>query len=122
MSFSFLLRRDGLGESDYRISGGKIVISTANDAARDRIYTSLNTQLGEWYLDVADGIPYIGENGILGGKKSESEVAAIIRRRILLDPDVDRIDSLSVTQDSFRRVSVSAEVRLQSGEQISIEV
>ena len=122
MAFSFFLRRDGLGGPDYRISSGRIVIGTGNDSARDRIYTALNTQLGEWYLGVADGVPYMGDNGILGGKKSEAEVAAIIRRRILLDPDVDRIDSLSVQQDSFRRVSVSAEVRLQSGEQISIEV
>jgi hypothetical protein len=122
MSFSFLLRRDGIGESDYRISGGKIVISTDNDAVRDRLFTSLSTQLGEWYLDNTDGIPYSGENGILGGKKSEGEVAAIIRRRILSDPDVSRIDSLSVSQDSFRRVSVAVEVRLQSGDQLSVEV
>lgn len=126
MPFSFLLLRDGIHQPDYRISGGRIVISSGADAARDRIFTALSTQLAEWFLDVEDGVPYYGENGILGGKKTEGEVAAIIRRRILLDPEVDRIESLSISQDARRNVTVSAEFRLLladgTSETISVEV
>lgn len=126
MPFSFLLLRDGATRPDYRIRNGRIVISSGADAARDRIFTALSTQLGEWFLDVDDGVPYYGEDGILGGKKSEGEVTAILRRRILSVPEVDRIESLSVSQDSFRHVTVSAEVLLiledGTSETISIEV
>lgn len=126
MAFSFLLNRNGTSLPDYQIRDGKIVLSTGSDAARDRIYTALQTQLGEWFLDVDKGIPYYGENGILGGKRTEAEVAAIIRRVILQDPEVDRIVSLDIIQDSFRRVTVTGEVLLSladgTSETIQIEV
>jgi hypothetical protein len=126
MAFSFLLNRNGTSLPDYQIKGGKIVLSTGSDAARDRIYTALQTQLGEWFLDVERGVPYYGENGILGGKRTEAEVSALIRRVILRDPEVDRIVSLDIIQDSFRRVTVTGEVLLSladgTSETIQIEV
>lgn len=126
MAFSFLLNRGGAYLPDYKIKGGKIVLSTGADAARDRIFTALSTQLGEWFLDVEKGIPYLGENGILGGKRTEAEVSAIIRRVILQDPEVDRIVSLEIIQDASRRVTVTGEVLLSlsdgTSETIQIEV
>lgn len=128
MSFSFLIRRDGINPPDYRIEGGRIVISTGADAARDRLFTALSTQLGEWFLDASDGVPYYptpGARSILGGKMTEGEVSAILRRRILSDPEVSRIVTMSVSQ-SGRSVSVSAEVQLTladgSSELINLEV
>lgn len=126
MAFSIALRRDGINPIDFKIVRGRLVLASGAYAARDRIFTALSTQLGEWYLDNSDGVPYYGENGILGGKKTEGEVAAILRRRILLDPEADRIVSMQVTQDSFRRVSVTAEVKLKlangTSETITVEV
>lgn len=126
MSFSFALLRDGLHNPDYQIRGGRIVISVAAGAARDRLFTALSTQLREWYLDVSRGVPYYGEGGILGGKMSEGEVAAILRRRILLTAEVERVEEFRMSQDPGRRVSVSADVLLRlldgSSETINIEV
>ena len=126
MPFSFLLLRDGIHQPDYQIKAGRIVVSSGADAARDRIFTALSTQLGEWFLNADDGVPYYGENGILGGKKTEGEVAAILRRRILSVAEVDRIESMTISQDARRHVSVSAEVRLSladgTSETISVEV
>lgn len=120
MSFSLLLRRDGINPPDFRIEGGRLVLSTGADAARDRIFTALSTQLGEWFLDAEDGVPYYGQ--ILGGKLTESEVGSLIRRRILLDPDVDRIVSLTISKNpTDRSVSVSAEVLLVTSETITVE-
>lgn len=112
MAFSFLLRRDGLNQPDYQIRNGRIVLSTGADAARDRIFTALSTDVGEWFLDASKGIPYTGENGILGGKRSEAEVGAIYRRRILQDPEAGRVNSLQITQDPSRHVDVAGEVVL----------
>jgi hypothetical protein len=112
MAFSFLLTRGGAALPDYRIKNGKIVLSSGADAARDRIYMALNINLGEWYLDVDKGIPLYGENGILGGKRTEGEVGAIYRRAILRDPETERVVSLSIIQDSFRRVTVDGEAKL----------
>lgn len=113
MSFAFALRRGGINTVDFQIVRGRIVMNTSADAVRDRLFTALSTQLGEWFLDLEDGVPYTGPGGILGGKLTEAEVAAIIRRRILLDPEVNRIVSLQVTQDATRRVSVEAVVFLK---------
>lgn len=74
---------------------------------------ALNIQLGEWWLDVDKGIPMYGEDGILGGKRTEGEVGAIYRRAILRDPETERVVSLSIVQDSFRHVSVSGEAKLR---------
>lgn len=126
MAFSFLLNRGGVYLPDYRIKAGKIVLSTGSDAARDRIFMAISTQLGEWFLDVEKGVPYTGEGGILGGKRTEAEVAAIIRRVILHDPEVDRVVSLDIFQDPQRRVTVTGEVLLSladgTSETIQIEV
>lgn len=121
-TFSLALRRTGADAPDFQISGGRLVPAYEGDAARDRIFTALSTQLGEWYLDAEDGVPYMGENGILGGKKTEAEVAALIRRRIALDPDVDRVVDLTVTQGSNRNVSVTAQVLLTVGETITVSI
>lgn len=112
MSFSFLLRRNGATVPDYQIRGGRLVLSRGADAARDRIFTALSTDVGEWYLDVTKGIPYTGEDGILGGKRSEAEVGALYRRRILLCPEVGRVNSLDITQDAARHVDVQGDVKL----------
>lgn len=112
MSFSFLLRRNGATVPDYQIRAGRIVLSSGADAARDRIFTALSTDVGEWFLDVTKGIPYTGESGILGGKRSEAEVGALYRRRILLCPEVGRVNSLEITQDAMRHVDIQGEVKL----------
>ena len=112
MAFSFLLNRNAGTEPDFGIKNGRIVLSSGADAARDRIFTALNIQLGEWYLDVDRGVPMYGENGILGGKRTEAEVGAIYRREILNVDEVERVVALSIIQDSFRRVTVDGEAKL----------
>lgn len=120
MSFSIALRRDANDVPDFTIRGGKLRLSIDADAVRDRVYTALSTQLAEWFLDNRDGLPYI--NGILGGRVTQAEAAALIRRRILLEPDVDRIESLDLSQDGRQlRVSAVIWVSLPEGSE-TIEV
>lgn len=122
MSFSFLLQRDATIEPDFIIRNGRIALSYDSDAVRDRLFTALSTQLGEWFLQSDDGVPYYGTGGILGGKMTEAEVGALIRRRILLDPDVDKIDSMQIIAEPKRKVRVTAQVRLTTQETVLLEV
>lgn len=116
MSFSVALDRS---VPDLRIVGGKLTLSSGAQAVRDRLFVALSTSTGEWYLNTTEGLPY---PDIMGGKMSLAEVSARIRRRILDDPEVARIDSLSISQNAQRHVSVQCEVLTNAGESAYIEV
>lgn len=122
MTFSLALDRSN-GVPDFRIRGGAVVRSYESDAARDRIYMRLRTQLGDWVFDTDLGVPYVGDGGIMGGKKSQAEVEALLRRAILTDPEADRIDAMTVTAQG-RKVSVQAVVvlALASGKSETVTV
>jgi hypothetical protein len=116
MSFSIALDRS---RPDLRIVGGRLTLSTGAQAVRDRLFVALSTARGEWFLNVREGLPY---GDILGGKLQLAEVSALVRRRILEDPEVSRIVSVEVTADAARRVSVQCEVLTSAGESAYIEV
>lgn len=128
MPFSLFI--DGLNNNDFRIRRGRFVLSTGAEAARNRILVALNTQLGEWFLDTRQGIPYYGDNGIMGGRKSAEEIAAIFRMAVLSDPEVDRMDEFEIVEDinNPRGYNISMTLTLNAtgpdgtSEQISIEV
>lgn len=109
--FSVALDRSS-GLPDFRIRGGRFVLARESDAARDRIFTALSTQLGEWFLDLDQGVPYLGAGGLLGGKMSEAEAGATLRRVILSDPEADHVVSLNLSEQN-RHLSLSAEVVLK---------
>ena len=116
MTFSLALDRS---VPDLRIVGGKLTLSSGAQSVRDRLFTALSTSTGEWYLNTADGLPY---GQILGGKMSLAEVSARVRKVILDDPEVARIDSLSVSQSATRHVSVQCDVLTSAGESVYVEV
>ncbi|MPW31992.1 hypothetical protein F9L16_23890 [Agarivorans sp. B2Z047] len=109
MSFSFLLNQT---TNDYSIKGGRLVISNGSDAAVDRVYVRLQTEFGEWFLDITKGVPYYGEGGILGGKLGTGEVSAILRREILDVIEVDKINLMSVTKDR-RALTINSDISIQ---------
>ena len=95
---SFSLKLDPLFY-DFRISDGKFVLVRGSDTVRDRIEIILNTQKGEWFLNVDDGVDYYGDDGILSQQKPAEEISAIIRLAILSDPDVIQIDDFQIIQN-----------------------
>lgn len=97
MPFSVFI--DPLNRNSFRISRGRIVLSTGAQAARDRVYARLSTELGEWFLNVNDGVNYHGEDGILGGSRPAEEIAARFRMAVLSDPEVTRLDDFQIVED-----------------------
>lgn len=124
MTFSIQLDRSA-GPPDFRIRGGRLVLSHESDAARDRLFMRLRTQVGTWVFDTDLGVNWYNAGGVLGGKMSQAEVEAVLRRAILSDPEAGHIESMTVTAKG-RAVSVAATVvlALASGasETVTLEV
>ena len=122
MTFSLALDLSS-GIPDFRIVRGQLVRGYESDAARDRLFMRLSTQLGEWVYNTDDGVPYYGSGGILGGKMSQAEVEAIIRRAILSDPEADRIEAMSITSKGRAvRVDATVVIKLASGSSETINI
>ncbi len=113
MSFSLATYDDTL--RDFQIgANGRLNLVTDEDTIVDRLRTRLATWLGDWYLDTSRGIDY--KNRILGQSRNGSEISAILRREILSEPGVERIESFSLTQDSEdRRGFIASAVVMLTG-------
>lgn len=107
----------GLFSDDFQvIAGGRLQIAEATKTVRDRILTRIQTELGEWYLNNAVGVPWYSSGsqvGILGSKMQADEISAILRRQIL---DVDGVVSIETFAMDFdatqRKLNVSVDVKV----------
>jgi hypothetical protein len=78
--------------NDIEAVGGKIkLLSTLQEAVRQRLSVKLKTFQGEYFLDTSYGVPYRGLNGIIGKGRSQQEVDAVFIDIINQDPDIQRI-------------------------------
>ena len=100
--------------NDIESVGGKIkLLSTVQEAIRQKLSIKLRTFAGEYFLDTTYGVPYRGLNGIIGGKKSKAEVDAIFISIINDEPEVQRIISFDSTYNAInRRYDLNFDVRV----------
>lgn len=88
------------------------------DVVTQRLYIRLRTYLGEWFLNIEYGVPWLER--VLGHKTNKSSVDIIIQEQILLENGVDQITSFTSTYDNPSRVySCSFRVRTTSGQESS---
>lgn len=116
MSFSIATYNDIT--RDYQIDiNGRLVRNLDEDTIVDRLRTRLATWLGDWYLDTSRGIDY--KNKILGKSNNGGEISSTLRREILLESGVERIESFALTQDADnpRGFTASAQVLLVDSDQ-----
>ena len=84
------------GEGDILITDGKFtLLNTIQEAVRQRILITLRTFLGEYFLDISQGIPY--RQQIFNKGITTKETDAIFLAKILSDPDVIKVESFSST-------------------------
>lgn len=103
---------------DFKIGvDGRLELTIDVDTVVERLQTRLATWLGDWYLDTSRGIDYKGK--ILGQSASGSEISAILRREILLEPGVERIDAFAILQNAAnpRGFIVSADVTINGADE-----
>jgi len=71
------------------------------DAVTQSLYIRLRTLMGDWYLNVGYGVPWLEK--VLGHKIRKSTVDMVIQEQILLDNDVLSIPEFTSTLDRARR-------------------
>jgi hypothetical protein len=116
MSFSLTTYNDA--DRDFPIGAdGRLQLVIDVDTIVERLRTRLATWLGDWYLDTTVGIDY--KNQILGQSRNGGAISSILRREILLESGVERIDSFVLTQDSDnpRGFTASALVTITGSDQ-----
>jgi hypothetical protein len=87
---------------DIEAVGGKIaLLSTVQEAVRQRLDIKFKTWAGEWFLDTTYGIPY--RQQILGKGRTKAEIDALYILEINKDPDVQRIVYFNSVFDVLER-------------------
>lgn len=105
---------------DLRVSGGRVELVEGAEATEQEVRCRLRWWRGEWFLDLEDGTPYIGQ--LLGKGVSDETIRTMLRREILKVPDVERVESVEVDTDRATRYSqVSANVITTDGELLELE-
>jgi len=85
-----------------------------------RLKITLQTFLGEWFLNLDTGIPYFQQ--ILNKVRNKSSVDAVFQSAILADPGVLEMVSYSSTLDSAARgFDLSFSVRVQNGSVVPLD-
>lgn len=92
---------------DLSVSTGRAAIVDGPALTAQTLRLRLSLAKGTWFLDLERGIPY---DQILDKVSSLSPIDAVFRAAITGCPGVKAIRSLSLSQDSARRLSVGFEV------------
>lgn len=91
------------------------------DTTVQNVRHALLTWKAEFFADKTHGTDYERIFGVNQNDIDEDEIKEIIREAIFQEPDVSRIDTLTVSYDR-RNISVEFSATLVSGETIVLEV
>jgi hypothetical protein len=97
-----------------------------SDAVAQLVTTRLRMITGEWFLDGAEGVPWLGQppgQNILGDRMPQASVEATIKARILATDGVSQLIAFSLTVDrSTRAATVSATILTDYNTTSTVEV
>ena len=102
------------------VNGGCPVTVAQQDIVAQRLKITLQTFLGEWFLDTDLGIPYFQQ--ILTKVRNKSTVDAIFQKAILADPGVlEMVEYESTLSANERGFDLSFAVRVADGSIVPID-
>lgn len=102
------------------INGAAPVTRSQQDVVAQRLKITLQTFLGEWFLNLDTGLPYFQQ--ILTKIRNKSTVDAIFQQAILADPGViEMIQYSSTLTASSRGFDLSFAVRVTDGSIVPID-
>ena len=106
---------------------GLLNFATRDEAVRQQVVCALRLILGEWFLDVSKGVPWIrnpnsGTKTILGVFPADPAYAETVIKATILGVDgVKSIDSFSLNfNHNTRAGACSARITLESGTTFTI--
>lgn len=101
-------------EGDLAIENGSLSMVTGQDGIRQDLIQKLRSFLGEWFLDLSDGVPYY--QNILIKNPSPQVVESLLQDRILSTPGVIEILSFNLDYDpALRKLTGAFDVRTEEG-------
>lgn len=95
------------------VNGTAPVTTTQQINVAQRLKITLQTFLGEWFLNTDLGVPYF--EAIFGKVVNKSSVDLILQDKILSDPGVIEMVSFDSSIDASRTYSMSFRVRTSEG-------
>lgn len=102
------------------VNGAAPVTRSQQDVVAQRLKITLQTFLGEWFLNLDTGLPYFQQ--ILTKIRNKSTVDAIFQQAILADPGViEMIQYSSTLTASSRGFDLSFAVRVTDGSIVPID-
>ena len=105
---------------DIALSNGKSYLITSDAAISQTAKTRMLLFLGEWFLNLDEGVPYFRE--IFVKNPSLPVVTSIFRRVLLTCPGVASVVALSTTLDAkTRKATVKGAIKIDTGRTISLE-
>lgn len=92
-----------------------------DDTTVQNVRHALLTWKKEFFADLSHGTDYERIMGVNQNEIDQDEIREILREAIFQEPEVARIDAMSVSYDG-RNVTCQFTATLQSGDEISLEV
>jgi hypothetical protein len=99
--------------------GATALIVSLADAVRQRTSIRLQLFLGEWFLNTRLGIPYFRD--VLVKNPDFSVIRALVRERVLSDPDVVAVPLVSFDYDpAVRTLSITVEAVIRDDTAVTV--
>lgn len=98
-------------DGDIDISSGGAELVRGLDASVQNLRIAFQSFEGDWFLDLRDGLPYVGRIFVKNANKGDIE--SLYRAQAKKQPDVVSVDSLSADFSdvgTFRKMSIAAKV------------
>lgn len=114
------MKLNAAGDIDLSSGGAELV--TGLDASAQNLKIAMQSFQGDWFLDLRDGLPYIGR--ILIKNVNEGDIQSLFFRQAQRQPDVVSVDEIELTflpTSNMRRLDVDLKVTFaQSPESVAI--
>lgn len=105
--------------NDLVFTNGRLTVCDVNQACAQKLQARLQFFLGEWFLDITQGFPYL--QYVLGVKNPNMTLVKQLFQQVLLDTSpVQTVNNLSLALNSATRaLTFDFNVQLQTGATIS---